>query len=96
MEERKIKISEDIALRKFEGSSILIPITSNIADFSTDLFSFNKMGEIIWGYIVNGLTISEIINSLKEEYDIEHDKLIEEVNSFITLLFDKGFLELDG
>ena len=75
--------SPGIVTRKTGNEYVLVPVTNNIADMNS-VYTLNETGAFIWELIDGTRNIEEIINSVTEEYDIDHESAVEDVFSFIN------------
>ena len=74
--------SPGIVTRKTGSEYVLVPITNNIADMNS-VYTLNETGAFIWELIDGKRNVEEIINSVTEEYDIDHGSAVEDVFSFM-------------
>lgn len=74
--------SPNIVTRKTGNEYVLVPIANNIADMNS-IYTLNETGAFIWELIDGKRTLREIINALKEEYDIDSESAAKDVNLFI-------------
>ena len=56
--------------------------------------NFNSTGTVIWNLIEKPKTLSEIMNHLIKIYDIELDKGLPEVKSFLNDGVEKGLINI--
>jgi methyltransferase-like protein len=77
--------SPDVVTRKTGSEYVLVPVTNNIADMNS-VYTLNETGAFIWEHIDGKKSITEIIDALTEEYDIERKVAEEDIYSFIENL----------
>ena len=75
--------SPGIVTRKTGNEYVLVPIANNIADMNS-VYTLNETGAFIWELIDGKRNVEEIINSVIEEYDIDHESAVEDVFSFVN------------
>jgi methyltransferase-like protein len=75
--------SPGIVTRKTGNEYVLVPVTNNIADMNS-VYTLNETGAFIWELIDGKRNVEEIISSVTEEYDIDHESAVEDVFSFIN------------
>jgi methyltransferase-like protein len=75
--------SPGIVTRKTGNEYVLVPVTNNIADMNS-VYTLNETGAFIWELIDGKRNVEEIINSVTEEYDIDHESAGQDVFSFIN------------
>jgi len=65
-----------------------------LCDLELGLFGeLNEFGVDIWNQLEQPADIDEIIEKLKEFYDIEQIEIRYEIDQFLKLLQSKGFIE---
>ncbi len=72
--------SPDVVARDIEGELIIVPIASGIGDLEDELYTLNETGRSIWDKLDGKMTLSQVIQSLSEEFqalpgEIEADVL---------------------
>ncbi len=72
---------------------LLIPFNSN--DMSKKAIYLNEISAIIFTYIGNGKTLSEIIDILVERYDVERSKLEVDVRGCVEKLVSLNAITLE-
>lgn len=75
--------SPNIVTRKTGSEYVLVPVANNIADMNS-VYTLNESGAFIWELIDGKRNVEEIINTLTEEYDIDHESAEKDVFSFIN------------
>lgn len=84
-----MKIEKNIVIREVAGEYILIPI-GEAALRSNGIFSVTEVGALIWKGLSDGLTESEIIASLLEEYEVDEQVLRADYDAFSVMLREAG------
>jgi Coenzyme PQQ synthesis protein D (PqqD) len=75
--------SPNVVTRKTGNEYVLVPVANNIADMNS-VYTLNESGAFIWDLIDGQRNVEEIINTLTEEYDVDHDSAENDVFSFIN------------
>ncbi|MGM9642194.1 MAG: PqqD family protein [Eubacteriales bacterium] len=86
-----MKIEKNIVIREVAGEYILIPI-GEAALRSNGIFSVTEVGAFIWKGLSDGLTESEIIASLLEEYEVDEQVLRADYDAFSVMLREAGLV----
>lgn len=89
---------EYIVERKVHESIYLINIKQNYMNNKCCLYEINEMASYIWNKIDGKTSVDEIVNQLLSDMDIEDvcfDEVKNDVNNYICLLAEEGFLEVD-
>ncbi|MFA4889655.1 MAG: PqqD family protein [Candidatus Omnitrophota bacterium] len=63
------KHSDGVVTRDLDGEFILIPLFSEIGGTQEDIFSFNKLGKVVWSEFDSKHTLRQIIQTLATRYD---------------------------
>ena len=84
--ERIYAKSRDLVEREIEGEIIIVPLTSGIGDLEDELFSLNKVGKDVWARIDGKEAVSQIVKELEEIYQVEREKLTQDVLGFLEEL----------
>lgn len=82
--------------RNIHGSFYLINTKQNYLNDKCCLYEINEMGDCIWNKI-NDNTIDDIVNKVIScivQCNISHDEIKKDVNGFICLLKNEGFVEV--
>ena len=79
--------SPKVVTRKTGNEYVLVPVTDNIADMDS-VYTINETGAFIWELIDGKRTIGDIIGLLADEYEIESDIAINDINDFVDKMKD--------
>jgi methyltransferase-like protein len=74
--------SPSIVTRKTGNEYVLVPVANNIADMNS-VYTLNETGAFLWEMIDGRKTISDLIESLISEYEIDKETAAADVMSFI-------------
>jgi hypothetical protein len=74
--------SPSIVTRKTGNEYVLVPVANNIADMNS-VYTLNETGAFLWEMIDGRKTISDLIESLISEYEIDKETAVADVMSFI-------------
>ena len=74
--------SASIVTRKTGNEYVLVPVANNIADMNS-VYTLNETGAFLWEMIDGRKTISDLIESLISEYEIDKETAVADVMSFI-------------
>jgi hypothetical protein len=72
-----------IVTRKTGNEYVLVPVTNNIADM-TSVYTLNETGAFIWEQIDGKRPVSEIVDVLMNEFDIDRDVAESDVVTFLN------------
>ena len=79
--------SPKVVTRKTGNEYVLVPVSDNIADMDS-VYTINETGAFIWERIDGKRTIGDIIGLLADEYEIESDIAINDINDFVDKMKD--------
>jgi len=75
--------SQKVVVRRINDESLLIPLTSDIADMDS-LYRLNETGAFIWDAIDGKRNISDITAMMAEEFDVEPGEAEKDLLFFIA------------
>ena len=87
-----MKIKEGYMLQSVAGSNIVVPIGDEALSFR-GMLTLNEVGTFVWKALEKDNTPENIANGIVNEYNVDFDTALKDVNSFISRLRDKGFIE---
>lgn len=58
-------------------------------------YNLGVMGGEIWDLIEKPISIDHVVNSLLEQYDVEHSECEEQVLAFLRSLNDEGLIKIE-
>jgi hypothetical protein len=68
-----------------------------ILDPSTDAYArLNRSGTFLWPAIAEGSRVSELAQALAERFALSPERARADVEAFVAMLLDRGFVETDG
>ena len=73
--------SPRIVSRNTGNEYVLVPVTDNIADMKS-VYTLNSTAAFIWDKLDGKRTVSDIVNELESEFDVNSKKALEDVLSF--------------
>ena len=85
--------SEDVAVRKIEGETIIIPLVAGIGDLEDDLYTLNETGQAIWEKLDGEKSIQTIVDELSAEYEAPAEKILEDVIGIIKELIRRRIIQ---
>lgn len=79
----------DFVFRKVVEETILVPVHMNVAEMDY-IYTLNEIGAFIWEKLDEPRTISELQEFLLEEYDVEPEALIADLQAFVEEMLSIG------
>lgn len=87
-----MKIKEGFLLRNVAGNHVVVPIGQATLDFN-GMMSLNDTGAFIFGKMIEGITRDELIEAVKQEYDIDYELAQKDVDAFIEKVKGEDLFE---
>jgi hypothetical protein len=81
-----LKPTDDITWRNVDQEVVVLKLESG------EYFTFNDLGREIWLDLVEGLSLSAIIEKVAQTYDVEVKQAEADVTRFASGLLQKGLL----
>ena len=83
----------DIVPRHIAGDTILVAVRGELAKLER-IFVLNTVGEHIWGTLDGRKTVSNVVGSVCEAFDIDETTALADVADFLADLEDAGLATL--
>lgn len=87
-----MRIKEGIALRNVSGTSIIVSVAENKVNYE-DIFSLNETGALLWKALEQGAEKEELLQIIKNEYEVDEAVAREDIERFLDKLRSLGVLE---
>lgn len=87
-----MKVKDSFVLRKIAGSSVVVPIGSETADFN-GMMTLNETGAMLFGMLSKDRSIEDLTNAMLSEYDVSAAEAEADVKVFVETLEKAGMLE---
>jgi len=87
-EEMTVRQAEDQISSKLDNEAVLMSIDNG------EYYKMNPIATDIWEMISNPKKISDIINTLLQEYDVSKEKCAKEVFEFLNHLNEKNLISV--
>ena len=87
-----MRIKEGFFLKNIAGSWVVLPTAAATLDFS-GMLTLNESGRFLWNLLQNGATYESLAQALTEEYAIDYETALSDVNDFILTLKKAGCVE---
>lgn len=86
-----MKIKNGFILRKVAGMTV-VTATDSFCDFD-GMITLNESAELMWKKLEEGTTLSNLIDVLLKEYDVDECTAKEDVQAFIDVLANNGIID---
>jgi hypothetical protein len=89
----------NVVTREIAGETIIVPIRSNVGDLNS-IFTLNEMGTAIWRRIAGQTRVTDLVEAICAEYDVEPEEAEHDTIAFLEELEQVGLIhvseELEG
>jgi hypothetical protein len=82
---------KDLVTRDVAGEEIIVPIKGHVGDLE-GVFTLNEVGGMIWRLIDGHTTVPQLMEAVREEYDVEAAEAEKDVADFLRSLEDAGLI----
>lgn len=86
------KLKSGFILRKIGGQAMAVPVGSRTNDIH-GMIALSESGELLWKALENSADIQTLADILTDNYEVESDKAIADVEKFLAGLKEQGALE---
>lgn len=87
-----MRIKEGFILKNIAGSWVVLPTAAATLDF-TGMLTLNESGRFLWNQLSQGASCESLAKSLTEEYYIDYETALSDVNDFVLTLKNAGCVE---
>jgi len=77
--------AKDVVLRDMAGEHFLIVLNAG----ESKMLNLNGMGKWFWEQLQTSQTKSQLLVTMLNQYEVEHEKAVAEIDSFIAYLEEK-------
>jgi hypothetical protein len=85
----RLRAPEDVLLSELEGESVLLNLKTEI------YFGLDEVGTRMWAAVTAADSVQAAYDALKEEYDVDPERLREDLNDIVDKLVENGLLVCD-
>lgn len=87
-----MKIEKEFVLREIAGDYILVPVGNTALEFN-GLITVNEVGAFLWERLKKDTTREKLIQDTLEEYEVDQETVIKDVNEFLNHLSEAGIIQ---
>jgi hypothetical protein len=84
-----VKKSDQVVTRMIEGDMVIIPLTADIGEHDEELYTLNKIGQVIWEKLDGNMSLMAIAHELAQEYSEPIQSIQKDVLGFIDELANR-------
>jgi len=74
----------DVVAQRIGQATVLVHMGTN------RIYELNETGARLWELLAAGHAWADVVDRLRAEFDVDDDRLVREVDDFLTLLLDEG------
>jgi hypothetical protein len=82
---------KNLVTRDVAGEEIVVPIKGHVGDLE-GVFTLNEVGAMIWRLIDGQTTVRQLMEAVRDEYDVEATEAEKDVADFLRSLEDAGLI----
>ena len=87
-----MRISESFVIREIAGTYVIVPTEQEAQKFQ-GLISVNEVRALLWSYLQQGdMTIKKLTEYVCREYDVDEERVRDDVEKFIHILKERNML----
>ncbi|EKF85889.1 PqqD family peptide modification chaperone [Methanobacterium formicicum] len=83
-----IVVSKDVVSCDLGGETAMLDMKEGV------YYGLNEMGTIIWEFIQEPVTIHEIIDQIRDEYDVDETTCFNDLTELIGQMAENGLVEI--
>ena len=81
----------DLVTRSITGETIIVPIRGHVGDLD-GVYTLNDVGTTIWDLINGKISVGQIVDAVRNEYDVAQDEAESDVIELIESLEAAGLI----
>ena len=81
----------DLVTRDVAGEKIIVPIKGHVGDLE-GVFTLNEVGTVIWTHIDGQTTVRQLMEAVRNEYDVGAAEAERDVVDFLRSLEEAGLI----
>jgi len=86
----RVQVPEDVLLSELDGESVILNLKTET------YFGLDEVGTRMWSALTTADSVQAAFDVLSEEYDVEPERLREDLSVLLDKLFEHGLLEAPG
>jgi hypothetical protein len=82
---------DDLVTRSITGETIIVPIQGLVGDLD-GIYTLNEVGTTVWDLIDGKVSVGQIVDAVRDEYDVPPDEAERDVIELIGSLEEAGLI----
>jgi len=85
----KVRVAKDVLVKRVAGESVVLNLSAE------RYLGFDSVGTRMWEVLTTANSVEEAAASLLEEFEVERDRLFQDLERFILELKTHGLVEVE-
>ena len=85
------RVKDGFIIRKIGEQVMAVPVGAQTSEMH-GMIALSESGELLWSALEKGATVEDLAEILTDNYDVEKNTAIEDVEKFINSLKEQGAL----
>lgn len=86
---QRVRIADDVLLRELDGESVVLDLNSE------RYYGLDEIGTRMWQLLVSSATVEDAYQALLNEYDVEPQRLREDLRDLLGELNRSGLIRFE-
>ena len=82
---------DNCVTREIAGETIIVPIKGRVGDLDS-IYTLNEVGTMIWQLIDGQRNIDQIVQAVRETYNVESEEVTKDAVNFLSSLENAGLI----
>jgi hypothetical protein len=82
---------DNCVTREIAGETIIVPIKGRVGDLDS-IYTLNEVGTLIWQLIDGQRNIGQIVQSVRQTYNVESEEVTRDTFDFLGSLEEAGLI----
>ena len=82
----------EFVTRSIAGETVVVPVRGQVGDLDA-IYNLNEVGAFIWERIDGRESVDQVIEAVREEFEVASEQAKRETSEFITALEAAGMIE---
>ncbi|MBR5192550.1 MAG: PqqD family protein [Clostridia bacterium] len=87
-----LKVKTGFILREVSETFIVLAVGERVKEFN-GMITINETGAYLWKILEKGATAEDLVSALIEEYGIDKELAVKDVDAFVNKMKGAGLLE---
>ena len=81
----------ELTTRAIAGETLIVPVTGHVGDLDS-IYTLNDVGSRIWQLINDQIKVRQIVEAIREEYDVTTQEAERDVHELLNSLMEAGLI----